>query len=109
MAEAVQRRFGVSARGLWLTERVWEPELAADLATAGVDYALVDDRHFLATGFTPDRLHAPLWTESDGKQVALFPIDARLRYLIPFRPPEESAHYLSLIHISEPTRQAEIS
>ena len=93
MAETVQRRFGVSARGLWLTERVWEPELAADLAAAGVDYALVDDRHFLATGFSPDRLHAPFWTESDGQRVALFPIDERLRYLIPFRPPEETAHY----------------
>lgn len=93
MAEAVQRRFGVDARGLWLTERVWEPELAADLASAGVDYALVDDRHFLATGFSPDRLHAPFWTESDGRRVALFPIDERLRYLIPFRPPEETAHY----------------
>jgi hypothetical protein len=93
MADAVQRRFGVSARGLWLTERVWEPELAADLAMAGVDYVLVDDRHFLATGFTPERLHAPLWTESDGKRVALFSIDERLRYLIPFRPPEETAHY----------------
>jgi hypothetical protein len=93
MAEAVQRRFGVTARGLWLTERVWEPELAADLATAGVDYALVDDRHFLATGFAPERLHAPLWTESDGKRVALFSIDERLRYLIPFRPPEETAQY----------------
>jgi hypothetical protein len=94
MAEAVQRRFGVTARGLWLTERVWEPELAADLALAGVDYALVDDRHFLATGFAPDRLHAPFWTESDGKRVALFSIDERLRYLIPFRPPEETAEYL---------------
>ena len=41
----------VDARGLWLTERVWEPELAADLADAGVRYALVDDRHFLVTGF----------------------------------------------------------
>jgi alpha-amylase len=94
MHEAVQRRFGVDARGLWLTERVWEPELAADLADAGVRYALVDDRHFLATGFTADQLHAPLWTESDGRRLALFPIDERLRYLIPFRPPEETAHYL---------------
>ena len=90
MHEAVQRRFGVDARGLWLTERVWEPELAADLADAGVRYALVDDRHFLVTGFTADQLHAPFWTESDGKRVALFPIDERLRYLIPFRPPEET-------------------
>jgi 4-alpha-glucanotransferase len=94
MHEAVQRRFGVDARGLWLTERVWEPELAADLADAGVRYALVDDRHFLATGFESARLHAPFWTESDGRRLALFPIDERLRYLIPFRPPEETAHYL---------------
>ncbi len=94
MHEAVQRRFGVDARGLWLTERVWEPELAADLADAGVRYALVDDRHFLATGFERERLHAPFWTESDGRRLALFPIDERLRYLIPFRPPEETAHYL---------------
>ncbi len=94
MHEAVQRRFGVDARGLWLTERVWEPELAADLADAGVRFALVDDRHFLATGFAAERLHAPFWTESDGRRVALFPIDERLRYLIPFRAPEETADYL---------------
>ena len=94
MQDAVRRRFGVEAAGLWLTERVWEPELAADLADAGVRYALVDDRHFLVSGFASEQLHAPYWTESDGKQVALFPIDERLRYLIPFRPPEETAAYL---------------
>jgi len=94
MREAVHRRFGVDARGLWLTERVWEPELAADLADAGVRYALVDDRHFLVSGFAGNQLHTPYWTESDGKRVALFPIDERLRYLIPFRPPEETAAYL---------------
>jgi hypothetical protein len=94
MRDAVRRRFGVEASGLWLTERVWEPELAADLADAGVRYALVDDRHFLVTGFASPQLHAPFWTESDGKRVALFPIDERLRYLVPFRPPEESADYL---------------
>ncbi len=94
MRDAVRRRFGVDASGLWLTERVWEPELAADLAEAGVRYALVDDRHFLVTGFAAEQLHAPFWTESDGKPVALFPIDERLRYLIPFRPPEETAEYL---------------
>jgi 4-alpha-glucanotransferase len=94
MHDAIRHRFGADARGLWLTERVWEPELAADLADAGVRYALVDDRHFLVSGFASDQLHAPFWTESDGKRVALFPIDERLRYLIPFRPPEETAAYL---------------
>jgi alpha-amylase len=84
----------VAPGGLWLTERVWEPELAEDLARAGVRYALVDDRHFLVTGFELEQLHMPWWTESDGHRLALFPIDERLRYLIPFRPPAETVEYL---------------
>jgi len=94
MREYLQRRFGVQATGLWLTERVWQPELAADLAEAGVEYALVDDRHFLVSGFRAEELHRPHHTESDGRRVGLLAIDERLRYLIPFRPPEETADYL---------------
>ncbi len=94
MRDYLQRRFGVQATGLWLTERVWQPELAADLAAAGVEYALVDDRHFLVSGFRHEELHRPHHTESDGQRVGLLAIDERLRYLIPFRPPEETASYL---------------
>jgi len=94
MREYLKRRFSVPATGLWLTERVWQPELAADLAEAGVEYALVDDRHFLVSGFQRDALHRPHHTESDGRRVGLLAIDERLRYLIPFRPPEETASYL---------------
>jgi alpha-amylase len=94
MREALETRFGVDARGLWLTERVWEPDLAADLAKAGVRFGLVDDRHFLVSGFEREQLHAPYWTEHDGQGVALFPIDERLRYLIPFQPPEDTIAYL---------------
>ena len=54
-AAAIRRR----ARGLWLTERVWEPDLAADLHDGGVGYALVDDRHFLVTGIERAALHRP--------------------------------------------------
>ena len=96
MRDAIGRRFGSEAQagGLWLTERVWEPDLAADLAAAGVRYALVDDRHFLVTGFPRQRLHAPFWTEGGGRPLALFPIDERLRYLVPFKPPAEILGYL---------------
>ena len=94
MREAIRRRFGVEAVGLWLTERVWEPDLAADLADAGVRYALVDDRHFLVAGLPSERLHRPFWTESDGRRVALFPIHERLRYLVPFKPPADTVAYL---------------
>ncbi|OLD01263.1 MAG: hypothetical protein AUI89_04720 [Gemmatimonadetes bacterium 13_1_40CM_3_65_8] len=94
MRDYLKQRFGANATGLWLTERVWQPELAADLAAAGVAYALVDDRHFLVSGFRHDELHEPHHTESDGQRVGLLAIDERLRYLIPFRPPEETASYL---------------
>ena len=95
MRHAIERRFGVQATGLWLTERVWEPNLAADLADAGVDFVIVDDRHFLVSGVGRERLHAPLWTESDGKRLAVFAIDERLRYLIPFQPPRDTLAYLT--------------
>src|SRR5574341_1316921 len=82
MRDALRRRFGVEADGLWLTERVWEPGLAGDLVDAGVRYVVVDDRHFLVAGFERDQLHAPYRTESGGRRLALVPIDERLRYLI---------------------------
>lgn len=94
MREAIKSRFGVTATGLWLTERVWEPEIAADLANAGVQYVLVDDRHFLVSGFEREQLHVPWRTESDGRRVDVLAIDERLRYLIPFRPPAEIADYV---------------
>jgi alpha-amylase len=87
-------RFGVEPTGLWLTERVWEPDLVEDLAAAGVRYAFVDDRHVLAAGLGGKALHRPLRTESGGARTTLLPIDERMRYLIPFRSPEEVAAHL---------------
>lgn len=92
--ERLRHRFGVDATGLWLTERVWEPGLPEDLAAAGVRFVLLDDRHFLVTGFPRDRLHAPWTTESGGHTVTVLAIDQRLRYLIPFREPPELAGHL---------------
>lgn len=94
MREALQRLFGVEATGLWLTERVWEPDLPADLVAAGVEYVLVDDRHFVAAGFQRDQLHAPFRTEASGRSLGVFPIDEKLRYFIPFQSPESTAQYL---------------
>jgi len=103
MREALQRRFGASATGLWLTERVWEPDLAGDLAEAGISHVLVDDRHFLVAGHTREELHRPWITEGNGQRLALLAIDEKLRYLIPFRPPSELADYLrTLRHAGHP-------
>ncbi|HLA91538.1 MAG TPA: alpha-amylase/4-alpha-glucanotransferase domain-containing protein [Gemmatimonadaceae bacterium] len=98
LREALHARFGVAGDGLWLSERVWEPELPFDLASAGIRYVLVDDRHFLVCGFHRDQLHVPWRTESDGMAVTVLAIDERLRYLIPFRPAREMAEYVHALH-----------
>ena len=92
--DRIRARFGVDAGGLWLTERVWEPTLPEELAPAGVRFVLVDDRHFRVSGFATDQLHQHFVTESGGHRIAIFPIDEKLRYLVPFRPPEELSAYL---------------
>lgn len=94
MRALLEETFGIAGSALWLTERIWEPDLAAELADAGVESVLVDDRHLLVSGFPRDRLHAPFRTESDGRSVWVLPIDERLRYLIPFRPPADTASYV---------------
>jgi alpha-amylase len=93
MRDALGRRFGVQASTLWLTERVWEPELAADLADARVASVLVDDRHLLICGLEREQLHRPYRTEHDGRGLSVLPIDERLRYLVPFKPPADLAAY----------------
>ena len=69
---------------MWLTERVWEPQLPKILSQAGVKYLPIDDTHFLYAGFELDDLKGIFVTEDDGKTVKLLPIQKRLRYLIPF-------------------------
>jgi 4-alpha-glucanotransferase len=95
--DRIRSRFGVDACGLWLTERVWEPTLPEELAAAGVRFVLVDDRHFRVSGFASEQLHAHFVTEASGQRVAVFPIDEKLRYLVPFRPPAELADYFRAV------------
>ncbi|MEO0184812.1 MAG: alpha-amylase/4-alpha-glucanotransferase domain-containing protein [candidate division WOR-3 bacterium] len=92
--EFIHKIFDYEARGLWLTERVWEPGLIPLLVDAGIDYTLLDDTHFLYAGLSDDELNNYFITEDNGKILKLFPISMKLRYLIPFHPVEEVRHYL---------------
>jgi alpha-amylase len=89
MSERVAELLGRVPKGLWLTERVWEQDLAADISEAGIEYLLLDDRHFLSAGMSREELDRPYRTESDGRSADVLPIDERLRYLIPFERVEE--------------------
>jgi 4-alpha-glucanotransferase len=89
MAAYLKSRFGVTPRGAWIAERVWEPELPDALFRAGIEYTLVDDHHFLLAGADPNRLGEPYRVESTMGHVGVFPIERELRYRIPFQPVPE--------------------
>jgi hypothetical protein len=94
LGEFLATHFGVRPRGMWLAERVWEPHLARALHDAGVEYVLVDDRHFALAGLEPDDLGGYYVTEDQGATLGVFPINERLRHLIPFDDVDKSIEYL---------------
>ena len=102
MTQYLKERLGSDPRGLWLAERVWEPALPQLLGSSGVDYTIVDDTHFQLAGVKPDSLRGYYLTEREGTTLAIFPISKRLRYLIPFRQPEETLEYLDQLKGPDP-------
>ncbi|MHC4915491.1 MAG: alpha-amylase/4-alpha-glucanotransferase domain-containing protein [Planctomycetota bacterium] len=88
-ARLVERLLGARPRGAWITERVWEQNLASLLVESGYRYATLDDSHFAHAGLDPARLGPYYWAEDDGRLLAVFPASERLRYLIPFGSVEE--------------------
>lgn len=94
LGDYLDKHFGRRPSGAWLAERVWEPQLPSTFAKAGVDYTLVDDIHFLASGFELDQLHGYYIAEDLGAKVKVIPGLKALRYLIPYRSPEENVAFL---------------
>lgn len=92
--EALVRDFCVSASGLWLAERVWEPHLPLALAQAGVEYTIVDDTHFKYVGLQDEDLFGYYVTEEQGHTLKVFGTSKHLRYVIPWASVEEVIDYL---------------
>ncbi|MCE9547869.1 MAG: alpha-amylase, partial [Planctomycetia bacterium] len=99
---ALETRLGGSVQGMWIPERVWEQSMTRDIVDAGIRYTLVDDFHFKNAGLEPDSLHGYYLTEDDGRMLAVFPGSEPLRYLIPFRDPEETIAYLGRVSDKHP-------
>jgi hypothetical protein len=95
MNDFLRQNFKTKPRGLWLTERIWEPHLPKTLSKAGIEYTLLDEEHFHYAGVKD--IHTFYLTEEEGHPLNLFPIDKKLRYLIPFRKLEEIKAYFQEI------------
>lgn len=89
-----RKRAGITPKGAWIAERVWEPALAELLAEAGVEYTILDDQHLRFAGLLDARFQGVFVTERAGRGLAFFPSDFALRYLIPFRPIEAVREHL---------------
>ena len=96
MADFLEGRVGARPTGMWLAERVWEPDLARTIASAGYRYTIVDDGHFLAVGMKRP-LRGYYLTEKGGLPLCLFPISMELRYTIPWKPAPEAIDALHRI------------
>ena len=95
MNDFLAENFGQRPRGLWLTERVWEPGLPKSLAAAGIEFTLLDEEHFHYAGVRD--LATTYITEDEGRSLRIFPIDKTLRYYIPFHSLEDIEIYLNRV------------
>ncbi len=98
----LEHRLSCHVRGMWMPERVWEQNMASDLAAAGIGYTLLDDFHFKNAGLSDDQLLGYYLTEDSGATVAVFPDSEPLRYLIPFGMPQQVIDHLGQLHQKRP-------
>ena len=94
LSDFIAEHFGKRPGGAWLAERVWEPQLPAALAEAGVEYTLVDDSHFLTAGRELAELYGYYVCEERGRTVKVIPGLQQLRYLLPFGSVDDSIAFL---------------
>ena len=87
MASLLEAWFGQRPRGLWLAERVWEPDLAASLSRCGAEYVILDDTTLRAAGVEEQQLGGVFVTEHQGHTLRILPASRRLRYRIPYSTP----------------------
>ncbi|NDH93156.1 MAG: DUF1926 domain-containing protein [Planctomycetia bacterium] len=93
----LEHRLRTKVTGMWVAERVWDPGMTADLATAGIEWTILDDFHFKAAGLADDQLDRHWLTEGDGKTLTVFPVSEHLRYVIPFAAPEATLEHLRFL------------
>ena len=104
LSRLLRDTFGTSVRGMWLAERVWEPQIVSSIVQAGVEFVMVDDTHFRHAGLSREQLRGYYVTEEQGDILNVLPIDKTLRYSVPFRPPSEAFDYFRSIASSDKKR-----
>ncbi|MEW6675166.1 MAG: hypothetical protein AB1348_04000, partial [Nitrospirota bacterium] len=95
----IKKKFGYSPKGMWLAERVWEPQMPKYISMSGIEYVPVDDHHFKLSGLEEGDLLGYYVTEEEGYKLSVFPGSEKLRYYIPFRNISEIISYFREIYM----------
>jgi 4-alpha-glucanotransferase len=92
--ERLFRDFGVSASGMWIAERVWEPGLPRLIREAGIEWTILDDVHFKNVGLEDKDLYGYYATEDQSSVLKVYATSKKMRYTIPWRPVSETIEAL---------------
>jgi len=92
-----EKRFATKPKGIWIPERVWSSEIIPDLTGCGMKYCILDSAHLVKAGVNQDDLYGYFIAKDKDKKIAVFPSDETLRYMIPFRFPNETIDYFASI------------
>jgi 4-alpha-glucanotransferase len=95
LTEHLATKFNAEPSGVWLSERVWEPDVLPALINAGVRYTVLDDTMFHSVGIPDDALTGPFVTEHGGRPLLVYPNDRNLRYLLPWKNVDKVMDYLT--------------
>jgi 4-alpha-glucanotransferase len=94
MNNLLHTAFGYEAKGMWLTERVWEPHLPQSIELANIKYTALDEVNFRSSGVAQFPVKAYYNTEENGHTVGVFSISRTLRDLAPYSEPQKIIDYL---------------
>ena len=94
LSDRLEEVFGQRPRGLWLTERAWEPHLPSAVAAAGLAWTALDDEHLQGAGLRGPQRFGTWLTEDSGAAIRILPMHTDLRLLIPNAEPEEVVAWL---------------
>ncbi len=94
LTDRLFRDFGMTASGMWIAERVWEPGLPRFIREAGIEWTILDDVHFKNVGLEDKDLYGYYATEDLSGVLKVYATSKKMRYTIPWRPAMETIEAL---------------
>jgi len=94
MSNFIKEHLEFKAKGLWLTERVWEDSLSDIFLKEGLEYTIVDENHLRRAGVPEEKIHGYFETKNGFK---VFAASKKLRYIIPFAGIRDVTRYFETI------------